>query len=56
MASGDADAQPGARADARISVSSSAGVPSRAAQLLRCADWKVRKEDRNESKVLGGLL
>ena len=28
-------AQPGARADARSSVSSSAGVPSRAAQLLR---------------------
>ena len=39
-------AQPGARADARSSVSSSASVPSRAAQLLRWALRRTRAEAR----------
>ena len=37
-------AQPGARADARSSVSSTGGVPSRAAQLKRWASRRTRAE------------
>ena len=37
-------AQPGARADARSSVSSTGGVPSRAAQLTRWASRRTRTE------------